>query len=72
MTTRFTRFALLASSALISTPALAQDNETKTNEDGDIIVSADVLYSSEINSVKTPTPIIDIPQSLSITTQEEI
>lgn len=37
-----------------------------------IVVSGDVLQSSAINSVKTPTPIIDVPQSLSITTEEEI
>lgn len=38
----------------------------------DILVSGDVLQSSAVNSVKTPTPIIDVPQSLSITTEEQI
>jgi catecholate siderophore receptor len=37
-----------------------------------IVVTGDVLYSSQINALKTPTPIIDIPQSLSITTADQI
>lgn len=38
----------------------------------DILVTGDILQSSQVNSVKTPTPIIDVPQSLTITTQEDI
>ncbi len=38
----------------------------------DILVTGDILQSSAINSVKTPTPIIDVPQSLTITTSAEI
>ncbi|MFU7528750.1 TonB-dependent receptor [Qipengyuania sp. ASV99] len=38
----------------------------------DILVTGDILQSSQVNSVKSPTPIIDVPQSLTITTQEEI
>jgi catecholate siderophore receptor len=30
------------------------------------------LYADQVNALKTPTPIIDVPQSLSITSQEEI
>ncbi|GMN03846.1 TonB-dependent receptor [Erythrobacter sp. MTPC3] len=37
-----------------------------------IEVRGDVLYSDQLNSVKTPTPIIDVPQSVTITTQDEI
>ncbi|BDI60301.1 TonB-dependent receptor [Qipengyuania nanhaisediminis] len=37
-----------------------------------IFVEGNVLQSSAVHSVKTPTPIIDIPQSLTITTEEEI
>lgn len=43
--------------------------ETQGN---DILVTGDILQSSAVNSVKTPTPIIDVPQSLSITTQQQI
>ena len=35
-------------------------------------VQGRVLYSDQINALKTPTPIVDVPQSLSIVTSEEI
>lgn len=37
-----------------------------------VIVKGQYLLINESNSVKTPTPIIDVPQSLSIMTSEEI
>lgn len=37
-----------------------------------IVVTGDVLYSNQLNALKTPTPIIDVPQSLSITTADQI
>lgn len=56
-------------------PALA--SEESVADDGasgkdDIVVTGEVLYSNLINAVKTPTPIIDVPQSLSIITEDEI
>ena len=36
------------------------------------IVRSNYLQSSEANALKTPTPILDVPQSLSIVTSEEI
>ncbi|MEO0464649.1 MAG: TonB-dependent receptor [Pseudomonadota bacterium] len=71
------RAALLLSCACIASPALADAAEDPQGaglggEEGEIVVTGDVLYSDEINSVKTPTPIIDVPQSLTITTQDEI
>lgn len=37
-----------------------------------IVVTGQVLYANQINALRTPTPIIDVPQSLSIITAEEI
>lgn len=37
-----------------------------------IVVEGDVLYSDLVNALKSPTPIIDVPQSLSIVTDEQI
>ena len=37
-----------------------------------IIVEGKSLYSDRVNALKTPTPIIDVPQSLSIVTADEI
>jgi len=43
-----------------------------TGADEAIIVDGKVLYSDQVNAIKTPTPIIDVPQSLSITTKDQI
>jgi len=48
--------------------AFAQD----TADEDVIIVEGRHLYSDQINALKTPTPILDVPQSLSITTAEQI
>ncbi|MEP5937014.1 MAG: TonB-dependent siderophore receptor [Erythrobacter sp.] len=67
------RILLLASVAAVSAPALAEDNTSADEQYGDpIIVTGQVLYNDQINAVKTPTPILDVPQSLSITTKEQI
>ncbi|MDY7098732.1 MAG: TonB-dependent siderophore receptor [Pseudomonadota bacterium] len=72
-----TRSALLIGTALVASPALADAAEDPQGaglggEDGEIVVTADVLYSDQVNALKTPTPILDVPQSLTITTQDEI
>jgi len=68
------RTALLLSSAFLAVPAMADDADTapERDADGNIIVEGEVLYSNQINALRTPTPIIDVPQSLTITTQDEI
>ena len=38
----------------------------------EIVVKGKVLYSDQVTALKTPTAIIDVPQSLSIVTDEEI
>ncbi len=47
--------------------AIAQDNNVE-----EVVVRGRFLSGDELNSVKTPTPIIDVPQSLSILTDEQI
>ncbi len=42
------------------------------NDIEEVVVHGHVLSVSELNSVKTPTPIIDVPQSLSIITADQI
>ncbi|MEE4315433.1 MAG: TonB-dependent siderophore receptor [Erythrobacter sp.] len=80
------RTALLMGCAFLAFPALAEpttvdttaeaDSATAADDAGDrgpnIVVTGDVLYSNQINATKTPTPIIDVPQSLSITTADQI
>jgi len=65
------RTTLCSATALLlalAPSAFAQDN---TDEDV-IIVEGRHLYTDQINSLKAPTPIIDVPQSLSIVTAEDI
>ncbi len=73
--------SLLTVSALalaMNAPAMAQDDQTipiaedSDSDSRDIVVTGQFLYTDQVNSVKTPTPIIDVPQSLSITTAEQI
>jgi len=45
--------------------ALADDHD-------EIIVTGRYLYADQINALKTPTPIIDVPQSLTIVTADQI
>jgi catecholate siderophore receptor len=71
MKTRFFRATLLLGSALVAAPAMAQDNSADDERDR-IIVTGDILQSNQVASIKTPTPVIDVPQSLSITTEETI
>lgn len=62
------RLSMIASAILMSQTALAQDTEEVER----IEVKGKYLSVSESNSIKTPTPIIDVPQSLTIMTAEEI
>ncbi|MEE4201491.1 TonB-dependent receptor [Erythrobacter sp.] len=84
MITITTRAALLLSGAILASPAVAETAaETAADQmpgvaimmetqGDDILVTGDILQSSAVNSVKTPTPIINVPQSLTITTEQEI
>ena len=52
---------------LVVTTALTAEEEVE-----EIIVKGKVLYSDQVNALKTPVPILDVPQSLSIITDEDI
>jgi catecholate siderophore receptor len=72
---RLSRAALFASAALLAMPAAAEVAEEDAGEgwsEDRIVVEGQVLYSDQVNALKTPTPIIDVPQSLTITTEDEI
>ncbi len=45
---------------------------SQTHLDDEIVVTGKYLFTNEVNAVKTPTPIIDVPQSLSIITADQI
>ena len=49
---------------LVSSLALnAQDSEAEVEE---IVVKGKVLYSDQVNALKTPVPVLDVPQTVSI------
>jgi len=54
----------------LSSAAYAQNSNSV--DDDEIISRGQHLYTDRVNALKTPTPIIDVPQSLSITTAEQI
>lgn len=63
--------ALAATLLVVSaTPLRAEMTEQLTLEE--TIVRGSYLQSNEANALKTPTPILDVPQSLSIVTSEQI
>lgn len=58
----------IAAGIILANPALAESSEQVER----IVVQGQYLSTNQSNSVKTPTPIIDVPQSLSIVTAEQI
>jgi len=52
---------------LISPVAFAQEGEIE-----EVIVKGNVLYSDQVNALKTPVEVIDVPQTVSIVTDEDI
>lgn len=52
--------------------ALSAPSEDQKNTIEEVLVSGQFLSRDALNSVKTPTPIVDVPQSLSILTAEQI
>ena len=69
--TKLSKFLLIALMFNLSVPTtiLAQENSSDPEE---IIVKGKVLYSDQVTALKTPVPIIDVPQTLSIVTDEDI
>lgn len=73
--------ALLATTALQAQPVSDDKDEVQVNSNqeqadetdlGKMFVVGNYLYADQVNALRTPTPIIDVPQSLSITTAEQI
>ena len=38
----------------------------------EIVVKGNVLYADQVNALKTPVPILDVPQTVSIVTDDDI
>ena len=65
--------AAVSIGALVATPiSVAQDADDEVSVQDAIVVVGQYLYTDQINALKAPTPIIDVPQSLSIITADQI
>lgn len=69
--------ATLLTTAAMTTQGFAQTAETASDEENPqvqdtITVIGQSLYNNRVNALKSPTLIIDVPQSLSITTADQI
>ena len=60
---------LFIGALLISSFMIAQDNDEDVEE---IVVKGNVLYSDQVNALKTPVPVLDVPQTVSIVTDDDI
>ena len=56
--------------SLVAPAGLAQSSSQELVDE--IVVRGQYLYRDQVNALRTPTPIIDVPQSLSIVTAEQI
>ncbi|MEM9939518.1 MAG: TonB-dependent receptor [Pseudomonadota bacterium] len=62
-----------ASFAVLATPiAIAQNDQDEAAVQDTVVVVGQYLYSDQVNALRVPTPIIDVPQSLSIVTADQI
>lgn len=57
---------------MLSMGATATAQSADNDPQDEVVVTAKYLYSDQVNALKSPTPIIDVPQSLSIFTADEI
>ncbi len=67
---------ILSAIATLAVPVFssnaAESDDQENNSVDEIVVKGRYLSIDKLNSVKTPTPVIDVPQSLSILTSEQI
>lgn len=63
---------LLLGGSLIATAGAAVADDSEDLVQDAVVVTGKVLFSDEVNALKAPTPIIDVPQSLSIVTADQI
>ncbi|MDG1301173.1 MAG: TonB-dependent siderophore receptor [Opitutae bacterium] len=62
-------FSMAITASAVSAQTAEATNAVALDE---TVVVGSSLYTDQVNALKTPTPIIDVPQSLSITTADDI
>lgn len=65
--------SLYCATAILLALAPSAHAQITSNPDEDVIIAtSQVLYTDQVNALRSPTPILDVPQSLSIVTADEI
>jgi len=67
---KFITLILFFSFTVLSQTAENEDVNDKNIEE--VVVKGNVLYSDQVNALKTPVPILDVPQTVSIVTDVDI
>ena len=65
---------LLKLTLLLNMFLVAQENDVKTSDSDveEVVVKGNVLYTDQVNALRTPVPVLDVPQSVSIITDADI
>ena len=65
---------ILKLTLLVNMVMAAQENDVNaSNADiEEVVVKGSVLYTDQVNALKTPVPVLEVPQSVSIVTDEDI
>ena len=65
---------ILQLTILVNIFLAAQENNIKAPnaELEEVIIKGNILYADQVNALKTPVPVLDVPQSVSIVTEEDI
>ena len=57
---------------LLSGVLFAQTDGNSADQVEEVIIKGNVLYSDQVNALKTPVPVLDVPQTVTIVTDDEI
>lgn len=69
----FAHYLIGASALTLALSAPFNDAQASDSAEQDIVlVTGQYLYTDQVNALKSPTPVIDVPQSLSIVTADQI
>ena len=57
---------------LLSAVMFAQTDGNSDDQVEEVVVKGNVLYSDQVNALKTPVPVLDVPQTVTIVTDDDI
>ena len=57
---------------LLSAVMFAQTDGNSDDQVEEVVIKGNVLYSDQVNALKTPVPVLDVPQTVTIVTDDDI